>query len=599
MQNAAFRNRDDVAQAVLDLVKPLLPRFSPGRARVDLGVTGARHDEASAGLEGFARPLWGIVPYAAGGYEFRYWDYWRDGLTNGTDPEHPEFWGWPEDSDQRLVEMAAIGFALRLVPQHVWQPLSARAKHTLTEYLIHAHSRSFANCNWKFFRLLIGMGLEQVGVQVDPALHRDYLDEIDAYYLSNGWYMDGKPRQVDHYIPFAFQFYGLLYSQLSGDVTHSAIFRHRAAEFAPEIGHWYARDGAAMPFGRSLTYRFAHAGIWGALAYAGIDTLPMGEMKGHYLRNLRWWARQPIFDHAGLLSIGFAYPNLILSEGYNGPGSPYWAMKAFLPLALGADHPFWTAPEIDAPTVEPPVAQPQTGMVIQSLPGHKVALCSGQELGYMRYGAEKYGKFAYSTRYGFSVEVDERQFEQASAENMILFSDDGVHFRGRERHEDAQMAGEVQYSRWKPFADVTVRTWLVPAGRWHLRLHEIETPRPLGTIEGGFAIARPATGTWQTDVTNSDIRLRTAQDLSALWSDDFREKRGHLALPNGNVINPRTILPQLRGRVSAGVTHLRCAALAGPTDVAEPTPPEFPSIETLRQLVQQRGQPVPTPPHQT
>jgi len=67
-------SRDDVAKAVMDLFTPLLPYFSEGGARVRLSATGAHFDRAAADLEGFARPLWGIVPLAAGGYDFPHWE---------------------------------------------------------------------------------------------------------------------------------------------------------------------------------------------------------------------------------------------------------------------------------------------------------------------------------------------------------------------------------------------------------------------------------------------------------------------------------------------------------------------------------------------
>ncbi|MBL4813408.1 MAG: DUF2264 domain-containing protein [Rhodobacteraceae bacterium] len=592
-ENNALRTRDDLAQAVRDLVAPLVAHFSPGKARVRIGASGARHDEASADIEAFARPLWGIAPLAAGGYTFEHWDIWRTGLANGTNPDHAEYWGDPGDNDQRLVEMAAIGFALRLVPEHIWQPLSTEAKTQVAAYLTKAHRSCFANCNWKFFRLLIGLGLGHVGVRVDTALHDAYLDEIDEYYLSEGWYFDGKPKQADHYIPFAFHYYGLLYASLADDPARADTFRQRASEFAQDIGHWYADDGAALPFGRSLTYQFAHAGIWGALAFSDVPALPWGQIKGYYLRNLRWWARQPIFDASGLMNIGFAYPNLMMSEGYNGPGSPYWAMKAFLPLALAADHPFWAAEEtVPAPSPEP-VSLPQAAMIIQALPGHKVALTSGQELTYMRHGAEKYAKFAYSTRYGFSVEVDERQFWQATSDNMISFSDDGVHFRMRETNEVAQIADNCLYGRWRPYADVLVETWLVPVGHWHFRLHEVTTPRKLDSIEGGFAIARPANGSWQIEGEGGKVALRTAHDISTICGADHRKARSHLALPNSNVINARTVIPQLTGALPPGTTQLACAVLAMPLAALPPLPP-FPTITSLRALFAAKGRQVMT-----
>ena len=103
-----------------------------------------------------------------------------------------------------------------------------------------------------------------------------------------------------------------------------------------------------------MTYRFACAGFWAALAFADEEALPWGEVKGYYLRHLRWWARHPITERDGVLSVGFGYANLLMSENYNSPGSPYWAFKAFLPLALDASHPFWTTEEAPSPDFPEP-----------------------------------------------------------------------------------------------------------------------------------------------------------------------------------------------------------------------------------------------------
>jgi hypothetical protein len=47
------------------------------------------------------------VPLVAGGGEFDHWDRWCEGLANGTDPDHPEYWGACERGpDQRMVEEA-------------------------------------------------------------------------------------------------------------------------------------------------------------------------------------------------------------------------------------------------------------------------------------------------------------------------------------------------------------------------------------------------------------------------------------------------------------------------------------------------------------
>jgi hypothetical protein len=78
-------------------------------------------------------------------------------------------------------------------------------------------------------------------------------------------------------------------------------------------------SGAAIPFGRSLTYRFACAGFYAAVAVAGghmMDWphsqpfLTPGHVKGFLLRHLRWWAAHSdnIFYPDGTLNIGWLFP---------------------------------------------------------------------------------------------------------------------------------------------------------------------------------------------------------------------------------------------------------------------------------------------------
>ena len=591
-------DRADVERALRALFQPLLPYFSEGRARVRLSAGAAHFDRAAADLEGFARPLWGLAPLAAGGAEFAHWGVYREGLANGTDPEHPEYWGQVNSTDQRMVELAAIGLALRLVPHLVWDPLPERARRNLAAYLTHARRFDYANNNWKFFRVLVDLGLEQVGVEFDRGLTERYLEELDGFYLGDGWYRDGHQRRVDHYIPFAMHFYGLIYARLQqGDDARADLYRERARLFAQDIRHWFDDDGGVLAFGRSLTYRFACASFWAALAFADVDALPWGEIKGYYLRHLRWWAKHPITERDGVLSIGYGYPNLLMSENYNSAGSPYWAFKAFLPLALPEDHPFWRSRELPAPQPRNAVPLRHPGMVMINTPGNVVALSSGQENLAMRFGSEKYAKFAYSSRYAFSVESDERIYPNAVLDGMIGFSDDGRHFRVRETNEEALIAGECLYARWRPWEDVTVETWLIPEAPWHMRVHRVTTPRPLHATEGGFAIARADLDADRVDEGDGMAIARSLTDISAiidLSEGPRRSGRAHKAPPNTNLIVAKALVPQLRGSIAAGTTILATAAMALPAgltaELAVKRPPEAPSLFALEALFKVKGE---------
>ena len=225
-----LKTRADVEKGLHDLFNPLLPFFSEGGARVRLSATGAHFDRAAADLEGFARPLWGLTPLAAGGGTFDHWELYRQGLANGTDPDHPEYWGQVNATDQRMVELAAIGFTMRLLPHLVWEPLPQKAKDNLAAYLKHARQFNYADNNWKFFRILVDLGLEECGVEFDRSLTQKYLEEIDGFYIGDGWYRDGNIRRIDHYIPFAMHFYGLIYAKLArGDEARVARYKERAA----------------------------------------------------------------------------------------------------------------------------------------------------------------------------------------------------------------------------------------------------------------------------------------------------------------------------------------------------------------------------------
>ncbi|WP_296434878.1 DUF2264 domain-containing protein [Rhizobium sp. UBA1881] len=583
-----LETREDMIRALLDLFDPLLPYFSKGNARVRLDGAGAHFDRAAADLEGFARPLWGLAPFGAGKGDFAHWQRFAEGLANGTDPEHPEYWGAVNGRDQRMVELAALGFALALVPDKIWAPLSAPARANVIAYLKHARQFDYADNNWKFFRIFVDIALDRVGAEFDRSLTRQYLEELEGFYIGDGWYRDGNVRRIDHYIPFAMHFYGLIYSKLVND-DYAKRYRERAVLFARDFRNWFAPDGATIPFGRSLTYRFACAGFWSALAFADLEALPWGEIKHLCLQHLRWWKDKPMTNRDGILSIGFGYPNLLMSESYNSAGSPYWAFKAFLPLAIADDHPFWTAEE-KAPTPSQSVSQQRhPGMVLMRAGGDVVALSSGQENLQMRFGTEKYAKFAYSARYGFSVEADERSFAGGAFDSALAFSDDGLHYRVRETNVKAKVAGDVLYSRWSPFKDVSVETWLAPAAPWHIRVHRINSPRQLQTAEGGFAIAKRDFDLDVLGAAPGSAHVIGEADFSGILDLGSTVKRTGLAqkaLPNTNVIVAKTLIPQLRGEIPAGETIFVTAVLAldDPAAVSSAwiSPPLAPDISALK-----------------
>ncbi|MEY8353233.1 DUF2264 domain-containing protein [Lachnospiraceae bacterium 54-53] len=157
--------------------------------------------------------------------------------------------------------------------------------------------------------------------------------------------MDGGKDKIDYYVAFAFHYYGQVYASFMKDMDPqwSETLKKRAEAFAADYLYFFANDGSSIPFGRSLTYRFAHCSFWSAYAFLGASGIDYGVIRNITVSHMTEWFKKPILDHGGIMTVGYAYPNLIMSEHYNGGGSPYWALKAFLVLALPEDHEFWTA----------------------------------------------------------------------------------------------------------------------------------------------------------------------------------------------------------------------------------------------------------------
>ncbi|KAL0958541.1 hypothetical protein HGRIS_000682 [Hohenbuehelia grisea] len=590
-----LQTRDELASFLKDLLAALGPHKSPGGARINLGFTGTHYDDIAAQLEGFARPLWGLGALLGGEGTFDQAESWVRGLQNGTDPAHEEFWGPMRDRDQRMVECSPIGFALASAPKVFWDGLEDEGKRKLEDWLGGMNDKEMPNTNWLWFRVFANLGLKKAGSsRYNADRMKADLDHLDTFYLDGGWSRDGPPGvvQLDYYSSsFAIQVAQLSYSKLAqaDDPERCEEYRRRAREFSKDFVHYFDEEGRAIPFGRSMTYRFAMASFWGALAYADVELpapLTWGVIKGLLLRNIRWWAHtQPgAFSLTNTFTIGYCYPNHNITENYNSPGSPYWAFKAFIVLALPPSHPFWSAPEEPYPSsLQDTIhAMPQPLHIASNIGGHTFILSSGQQCSYpVKQSAAKYGKLAYSSAFGYSVPVGSLTLEELGADNALALSDDnGEVWKCRRETREARIEfssdGEQKRcwlrSMWYPWADVQVETWLVPpeadhAPLWHLRVHRIKTGRKLWTAEGGFAIYGQGRDTRALELVKAEdseefgtveggaeARAVSKAGVSGIadLSESGRKGKALRMDANTNLIVPRSVLPTLLAEVEPG-----------------------------------------------
>lgn len=272
----------------------------------------------------------------------------------------------------------------------------------------------------------------------------------------------------------------------------------------------------------------------------------LGIVKGILMRHLRWWTgKSDIFNTDGTLVIGYTYPNMYMSEDYNSPQSLYWCLKTFSVLGLAKDHPFWTCEELPHPlsSTRKPLRQdlrrpnaldtpqlhlptPDTIAVVNpavqitcGTREHHFLLSAGQFTRKTHRAREaKYGKFAYSSAFAFSVPAGTLLSQMAPDNTLSISNDDGETWRvrwepiaarissvklsiktpGEQKSETAISPALVSGWRpWKPF-DLQIETVLVPPLEqwpgWHVRIHKLtwktrQMNATVDLVDAGFAIS--------------------------------------------------------------------------------------------------------------
>jgi hypothetical protein len=241
----------------------------------------------------------------------------------------------------------------------------------------------------------------------------------------------------------------------------------------------------------------------------------LGVVKGLLLRHFRWWStKHDLFNVDGTLTIGYTYPNMYMSEDYNSPQSPYWALKSFLALGLPSDHAFWTSQEKELPlsnthtitAIQPPMH------ILCPTENHHFLLSMGQFCPWPLKATEaKYGKFAYSSHFGFSVPTGTLIQQLAPDSTLALSKDGGDTWRVPWKYNESVFSEATAWnewkvveklpmlkSKWRPWrdAEIEVTTYLVPPTRrwpnWYVRVHQFRNAGAgevrLQTVQGGFTI---------------------------------------------------------------------------------------------------------------
>jgi hypothetical protein len=344
--------REHWAGAADRMLLALRPYASADHARIDLPGQSSRYGPDSDSLEAFARTfLLAAIRLrgSSGDDPHGFAEWYARGLVAGT-----KAGGWPrpDQLDQSKVEACSIALGLHLSRPWLWDRLGHGEQQRVIAWLGTVIGQKYPPINWVWFQIVVETFLRSVDGPWWAGDIESGLLVHEALYRRDGWYSDGPERSYDHYGGWALHVYPLLWADMAPDLCPAELrvaWRERLSRFLDDAVLLVGADGSPLLQGRSLIYRFAAAAPFWVGAMTGATTLSPGTLRRASSGMLRHFESHGVPDERGLLNLGWHHEWPAMAQAYSGPGSPYWATKGMLGLALGADHPVWTAVEEPLP----------------------------------------------------------------------------------------------------------------------------------------------------------------------------------------------------------------------------------------------------------
>lgn len=614
----AVRTRADWADLADRMLLAVRPYASPTGALVTLPGAAGGYGTAVDGLEGFARTFLLAGFRLAGergedplGLAERY----AAGLAAGTDPSSPERWTRPDEHGQAKVEAASLALILDLTRPWIWDRLDDGVQQRIVDYLARVvGDHGYPATNWLWFRVVVETFLRSVGgpwsaddVEADLALH-------DSFDRGDGWLTDGGDRAFDHYVGWALHLYPVLWARMRGGDELAAGRRDtdvaRLDRYLQDAVRLVGADGGPLVQGRSLTYRFAAAAPFWAGALAQVPSTSPGVLRRAASSVVGHFVEHGAPDADGLLTLGWHDAWRPLAQSYSGTGSPYWASKGMLGLALPADHPVWAAPEEPLPVerADQLVAVRAPGWVVSGTRADGIVRVVNHGTDHAAEGAQVadsplYARLGYST--ATAPLLDDAAWREAVDQAVVLLDAVGAatHRTGMTLRAAAvettpegvevgvaSSDGQVRWMDLDPAAEAhgsglggvarpagTLRTTSFVRGAWEVRAVRVDDPAAdaVAVRCGGWTLtgtarvddSRPASVVVRADGLASTLVSLVAPDVAL--PDATLPDAGVRTAVDASPLGPVATVPWLSVPVRPGRWWVVAVGLHGA--VADPT----------------------------
>lgn len=352
--------------ALLDkIATPVLSNMSKGQLRknmpVEYSATWDGRNKQVAYMEAFGRLVGGIAPFLAlpadssaeGKVRARLLKQTHESLAHSVDPQSPDYLFWGDGKTaQPLVDAAHIAQAFLYAPDVLWKPLNENTKRQyIHEFKTIRLIKPFKS-NWLLFAAIIESFLLSIGEDIDASRIDNAIDQVNQWYVGDGWYSDGDQFHFDHYNGFVI--HPMLVDVLRVNVAHGRrtakeyeTAYKRMQRYASFQERYISPEGSYLVVGRSSTYR---VGAFQPLVKLALEQKLPKEIEPAQVRCaltkvMRRMFIPATFTKSGWLTLGLVGDQqTALADYYSNTGSMYVTSLVFLALGLPASDAFWSAP---------------------------------------------------------------------------------------------------------------------------------------------------------------------------------------------------------------------------------------------------------------
>lgn len=276
-------------------------------------------------------------------------DYYRYQIGKLLDPSSASYIEPRSENggpNQNLVEFGALAVSMLTNPEVMWEPLPKAQKDKLARVMISYGDGPTVDSNWKFFNIFVLSFFKEQGYAVNEKLLVEYLEKTLKHYKGNGWYNDSPA--YDYYSMWAFQMYGVIWSEYFGKAHYPVIaakFENNFSDLNNNYPYLFSKNGEMIMWGRSISYRIGAIVPFPLMGFHNDPTINYGWMRSIASGVIKQFFTHPDFMKDRVPTLGFYGAFEPAVQNYSCRGSVYWMGKAFLGLLVPDNNPFWTAKE--------------------------------------------------------------------------------------------------------------------------------------------------------------------------------------------------------------------------------------------------------------